>query len=144
MSALISNQTAVLLGPLQVMCCAACIHEAVGDAPALLAVRLSSSSCLLRMTCSGCRPALQCSFCTGSVAMLLLGAESLQHRMFQSDHMLTQAAQGTPGEFVNPHGPSDLVCNREFFTMTEDRPLVKEVCLASHPRAPRALHAALG
>ena len=46
-----------------------------------------------------------------------------------------QAAQGTPGEFVNPHGPSDLVCNREFFTMTEDRPLVKEVCLASHPHA---------
>eukprot|EP00891_Asterochloris_glomerata_P005557 jgi/Astpho2/5557/Aster-x0687 len=37
------------------------------------------------------------------------------------------AAQGTPGDFVNPHGPSDLVCNREFFTMTEDRPLVKEV-----------------
>lgn len=31
------------------------------------------------------------------------------------------------GDYVNNFGSGDIVCNREFFTMTEDRPIVKEV-----------------
>lgn len=31
------------------------------------------------------------------------------------------------GDYVNNFGTGDIVCNREFFTMTEDRPIVKEV-----------------
>lgn len=33
------------------------------------------------------------------------------------------------GDYINNFGTGDIVCNREFFTMTEDRPIVKEVCL---------------
>ena len=32
------------------------------------------------------------------------------------------------GDYINNFGSGDIVCNREFFTMTEDRPIVKEVC----------------
>ncbi|KAL3142378.1 hypothetical protein ABBQ38_002714 [Trebouxia sp. C0009 RCD-2024] len=31
------------------------------------------------------------------------------------------------GDYVNNFGNGDIVCNREFFTMTEDRPIVKEI-----------------
>ena len=31
------------------------------------------------------------------------------------------------GDYINNFGNGDIVCNREFFTMTEDRPIVKEV-----------------
>lgn len=31
------------------------------------------------------------------------------------------------GDYINNFGSGDIVCNREFFTMTEDRPIVKEV-----------------
>lgn len=31
------------------------------------------------------------------------------------------------GDYINNFGTGDIVCNREFFTMTEDRPIVKEV-----------------
>ena len=31
------------------------------------------------------------------------------------------------GDYVINFGTGDIVCNREFFTMTEDRPIVKEV-----------------
>ncbi len=35
------------------------------------------------------------------------------------------------GDYINNFGSGDIVCNREFFTMTEDRPIVKEVsCLS--------------
>lgn len=33
------------------------------------------------------------------------------------------------GDYVNNFASGDVVCNREFFTMTEDRPIVKEVGL---------------
>ena len=33
------------------------------------------------------------------------------------------------GDYLNNFGTGDIVCNREFFTMTEDRPIVKEVSL---------------
>ncbi|KAA6429130.1 MAG: hypothetical protein FRX49_01239 [Trebouxia sp. A1-2] len=31
------------------------------------------------------------------------------------------------GDYINNFGNGDIVCNREFFTMTEDRPIVKEI-----------------
>ena len=34
------------------------------------------------------------------------------------------------GDYVNNFASGDVVCNREFFTMTEDRPIVKEVGLS--------------
>lgn len=37
------------------------------------------------------------------------------------------------GDYINNFGTGDIVCNREFFTMTEDRPIVKEVSLVSLP-----------
>ena len=32
------------------------------------------------------------------------------------------------GDYINNFASGDIVCNQEFFTMTEDRPIVKEVC----------------
>lgn len=36
------------------------------------------------------------------------------------------------GDYINNFGNGDIVCNREFFTMTEDRPIVKEVSCFPH------------
>lgn len=41
------------------------------------------------------------------------------------------------GDYINNFGSGDIVCNREFFTMTEDRPIVKEVCFLPCYAPPR-------
>ena len=42
------------------------------------------------------------------------------------------------GDYINNFGSGDIVCNREFFTMTEDRPIVKEVSCLSFLSVPVA------
>ena len=57
------------------------------------------------------------SSCTGTAAPVVMRGGS--------QNFSIKAAPN--GDYVNNFGTGDIVCNREFFTMTEDRPIVKEV-----------------
>ena len=80
---------------------------------------LQSNVCISFMVlilCSSCMFA-----CAGTAAAAVMRGGS-------QNFSIKAAANG---DYINNFGTGDIVCNREFFTMTEDRPIVKEVSLLS-------------